>query len=73
MSILKVLSYLIGLIKALVPRIKKILKILLPIMLPTARSALFFLAAVMEAANSGKDVPAETIVKPIILLSTPNN
>ena len=51
--------------------IKKILNILLPITLPNAISAFFFIAAITEVANSGNEVPNATTVKPIIASDTP--
>ncbi len=61
----------IGVSRADIPRIKKTLKMLEPTMLPTARSKLFFLAAITEVANSGREVPAETMVKAMILSAMP--
>ena len=55
----------IGLIIALIPKIKKILKMFEPTMFPTAISVFFLYAAVADVANSGSDVPRATIVKPI--------
>lgn len=52
----------IGLIRAVTHNIQKILKILLPIILPTARSTLFLRAAATEVTNSGSDVPIAMIV-----------
>ena len=54
-----------GLISDVIPRIKKILKILEPTIFPTAISDFFFRAATIEVASSGRDVPAATIVSPI--------
>ena len=44
---------------------KRILKILLPTILPIAIPALPRFAAVTEVTSSGSDVPKATIVKPI--------
>ena len=56
-----------GIINPESPTIKKMLKMLLPTMLPTAISEFFFIAAVTEVNNSGSEVPKATIVKPINL------
>ncbi len=48
-----------------IPRIKSILKMLLPIMFPMAMEFSFFLMATMEATSSGSDVPKATMVRPI--------
>ena len=50
-----------------IDKIKKILKMLEPITLPTAISLSPFFAAIIEVTNSGNEVPKATIVKPIIL------
>ena len=47
------------------------LKILLPTIFPTAISEFFFIAAVTEVNNSGKDVPKATIVNPMNLSLKP--
>ena len=39
------------------PRIRPILKMFEPTILPNERSAFFFIAAVIDAASSGSDVP----------------
>ena len=52
-------------ISEVVPSINRILKILLPIMLPIAMSQLPFLAAITEVTSSGREVPNATIVSPI--------
>ena len=49
---------------------KKMLKMLEPMTLPTAMSQFFFTVATTEVANSGNEVPAATIVSPIIFLLT---
>ena len=54
-----------GLIVAVVPRIKKTLKIFEPITFPMIISGFFLRAATIEVANSGKDVPIAIIVSPI--------
>ncbi len=59
------MSYFIGLTKLLTERIRKMLKMLEPMMLPTAMSQFFFTVATTEVANSGNEVPAATIVSPI--------
>ena len=41
------------------------LKMLDPMMLPTAMSALSLNAATIDVASSGREVPTETIVRPI--------
>ena len=58
-------------IRLVVPRIKRILNRLLPTILPMARSAFPFLAAVTEVISSGREVPNATIVRPITLSDTP--
>lgn len=60
-----------GVILALHPNTKKILKRLLPITLPMAISGFFFNAATMEVASSGREVPPATKVRPIIDSLTP--
>lgn len=52
-------------------RTKHILKILLPIILPTKRSDLFCLAAVMVVTSSGRDVPIATIVSEMMRSERP--
>lgn len=52
------------------PRIIKILKILLPIMLPSAIWVLFVMLALRFTKNSGIDVPNATTVKPMTKLET---
>lgn len=53
-----------GLMAAEVPKMKKMLKILLPMIFPRAMSTCFFKAAVTEVTSSGSEVPTATIVKP---------
>ncbi len=53
------------------PRTIQILKILLPIMLPTRSSFSPRLAAVMEVTNSGKEVPKATTVKAMMRSEIP--
>ena len=55
-----------GVMEALHPKTKKILKRLLPITFPMAISGFFFKAATIDVANSGSDVPPATKVKPMI-------
>lgn len=50
-----------------IPRTASILKILEPITLPNEISICFFVAAISDAASSGRLVPSATIVKPITL------
>ena len=50
----------------------KMLKILLPTMLPIAISALPLLAATTDVTSSGRDVPSATIVRPINRSLMPN-
>ena len=61
-----------GLMVAVVPKIKKTLKILEPITFPIIISGFFFLAATIAVANSGKDVPMAIIVNPITFSDIPN-
>ena len=60
-----------GVIEALHPSTKKMLKRLLPITLPIAISGFFFRAATMEVASSGRDVPPATSVSPMTDSLTP--
>ena len=53
------------------PRTIQILKILLPIMLPTRSSFSWRLAAVMVVTSSGREVPNATIVRAIMRSETP--
>ena len=62
----------IGVIVALQPNTKNILKRLEPITFPIAISGFFFNAATTEVANSGREVPPATKVKPIIDSLTPS-
>ena len=50
-----------GEIEAVKPKTQKILKILLPTTLPTAKSKSFFDTAAIDVANSGKEVPKAII------------
>jgi hypothetical protein len=61
----------IGLNKADMPRIKEILKILLPITFPTAIMLFPFIEEVRHTTNSGVDVPNATTVSPITTGVTP--
>ena len=54
-----------GTMMALMPRMRPMLTILLPTMLPTARSPLPDHAEKIVTMNSGKEVPKATIVRPI--------
>ena len=54
-----------GVIDALQPNTKNILKRLLPITFPIVISGFFFKAATMEVASSGSEVPPATSVSPI--------
>ena len=54
------------------PTTKRMLKILLPTIFPTAISEFFFIAAVTDVNNSGSEVPKATIVNPINLVLSPN-
>ena len=54
-----------GMITAESPKINRTLTILLPTTLPTARSGCPFMTAPKVTANSGADVAAETITRPI--------
>ena len=55
-----------GVMLALHPNTKKILKRLLPITFPIAISGFFFSAATIEVASSGREVPPATSVRPMI-------
>jgi hypothetical protein len=65
--LIKAESILRGDIRAESPRIKPILAILLPIIVPMAISLVSFIAANIHTAASGDDVPKATIVIPIIM------
>lgn len=54
-----------GVMDAVQPSTKKILKILDPITLPRHISECPLVAATIDVANSGRDVPAASIVSPI--------
>ncbi len=60
-----------GQISETLPTTNKILKILLPTILPIAISALSFLAATTDVTSSGSEVPKATTVKPINRLDKP--
>ena len=62
-----------GWIREHIDKIKNILNMLEPTTLPMAISLLFFKAATIEVANSGKDVPAATIVSLMSFSLTPND
>ena len=47
------------------PTTNRMLKMLLPTILPMAISAFPFLAAITEVTSSGKEVPKATMVRPI--------
>lgn len=61
----------IGEMLALTPRIKRILKILDPMIFPRAMSVFFLYAAIAEVASSGSEVPTAIIVSPMILSLIP--
>jgi hypothetical protein len=58
---------LIGLIRAVAQRIKEMLNMFDPTILPIAISEFFLYAATTEVKSSGRLVPIATIVKPIIV------
>lgn len=62
----------IGLMTAVNPNTQKILNILLPMILPTARSRLPLRAAMTEVTSSGSDVPIAMIVAEIKKSLSPN-
>ena len=62
-----------GLIIAVRPIIESIFIMLLPRILPKARSVRLERAAIIEVINSGKLVPIAIIVTPIIRSETPNS
>ena len=55
-----------------IPRQPRMLKVLLPITLPTAMSRSPRIAAMIDVATSGIDVPAAMIVRPITRSLTPS-
>jgi len=55
----------------LMPNIKKILKIFEPITFPIAISLFFLKAATSDVTSSGREVPIETMVRPISFSLTP--
>ena len=67
------LSKVIGRIVADTPTTNKILKILLPTILPIAISVLPCLAATEDVTSSGSEVPNATIVSPISLVDMPSS
>ena len=71
MSLLYEIEYSIGLISAVAPTIRTILKIFEPMTLPIAISISFLIVAVIEVINSGKLVLKATIVRPIIFSLIP--
>lgn len=62
----------IGLTSDVIPKMRKILKILDPITFPTAKSTCFFIAAATLVASSGRLVPSATSVSPIKASESPN-
>ncbi len=60
-----------GVMVADVPRMRNVLNRLEPTTLPIAMSAFFLRAATIEVANSGREVPTETTVRPMILSVIP--
>ena len=56
-----------GVMMAEAPNIKNVLKMFEPTTFPMAISAFFLRAAMIDVANSGKEVPMETMVNPMIL------
>ena len=62
----------ISFISAVIPRTARILKILDPIRLPTAKLSSFFRAAIMVVASSGMLVPMAITVTAITLSETLN-
>ena len=61
-----------GFIIAEIPRISKILAMLLPNTLPMANSELPLKLAKIFTSNSGREVPKETMVRPITMGGQPN-
>ena len=61
----------IGATIAVQPTMRSVLKILLPTTFPTAKSAVPLIAESKLTKNSGAEVPAATIVKPIIICGIP--
>lgn len=51
------------------PRMNRILKMLEPIIFPTAISLFLFMAATTDVANSGNEVPMDTTVRLIKLFA----
>jgi len=65
MSALMYLWMLIGATVEVVPRTRKILKMLDPTTFPTARSTSFLVAAMIEVTSSGREVPIAITVAEI--------
>ena len=65
MSKLTKLGSAIGLIKAVMPRTKRILNIFDPIIFPIARSTFFLNIAVKDTTNSGRELPSAITVAEI--------
>ena len=61
-----------GRTKGIIPITNKILKTLLPIIFPTAKSVSFFLTAETQTASSGSEVPKAIIVAEIKNSPTPS-
>ena len=61
-----------GTMSALMPRMNSTLKMLLPTTLPTAMSRSPLMAAVMDVATSGIDVPVATMVRAMTTSLTPS-
>jgi hypothetical protein len=60
------------LIGFIIPLIERTSRILEPITFPIAISLFFLIAATIDVTNSGKDVPAATMVQAIIFSLSPN-
>jgi len=61
-----------GFISGTIPRTQRMLKILEPMMFPTARSIFFLIAATTQTASSGRLVPIAIIVADIRNSLRPN-
>jgi hypothetical protein len=70
--LITLLVILIGEIIAVIPRMRRIFAILLPIIFPRTKSALPLKAALILIASSGAPVAKATTVKPIISGDTPH-
>lgn len=55
----------IGAMNGMIPNTHRMLKMLLPTMFPTARSAFFFNIATTQTTNSGREVPIAIMVADI--------